>query len=331
MVAAIRDAGERAAGLTGQLLAFSRRAVLEPKVIGPNDAVAEAGRMLTRLIGEDVRLSTALDPRVPLVRVDPGQFGQVLMNLAVNARDAMPTGGRLTIETRGLVLDEAYARGLADVRPGRYAMVAVSDTGVGMPPEVKARVFEPFFTTKGEGKGTGLGLATVYGIVRQSGGHVEVYSEVGVGTTFKVYLPAVATEPAGPAADPTAVRGGAEAVLLVEDQADVRRLARIVLQAHGYAVAEAVDGPAALALVARDRLRPDLLLTDVVMPGMSGRELADRLRQENPGLRVLFMSGFTDDAVVRHGILQAEVGFLRKPYTPYGLASKVREALDASL
>jgi CheY-like chemotaxis protein len=261
--------------------------------------------------------------------VDPGQFGQVLMNLAVNARDAMPTGGRLTIETRDVTLDAAYAAGVAGLSPGRYVLTAVTDTGCGMPAEVKARVFEPFFTTKGVGRGTGLGLSTVFGIVKQSGGHVDVYSEVGVGTTFKVYLPAVAAaEPPDPVPDPRAPRGD-EAVLLVEDQPEVRRLAVAALQAQGYAVAEAADGEAALAWVERVRPQLDLLVTDVVMPGMGGRLLAGRLGALYPGLRVLYTSGYTDDAVVRHGLIQEEVAFLPKPFTPYSLARKVREVLDA--
>lgn len=325
----ILEAGERAAGLTSQLLAFSRRSVLKPRVLDPNSLVTETGKILTRLIGEDIRLSIALDPRVGRVKVDPGQFGQVLMNLAVNARDAMPTGGRLTIETSAVHLDEASVLRRPEVRPGRYVIIAVSDTGLGMTDEVKARVFEPFFTTKGEGKGTGLGLATVFGIVKQSSGHLEVYSEIGVGTTFKLYLPAIEEiDDLAASKEPVIVRGGAETILLVEDQAEVRKLAFIALQTYGYVVIEATDGEDAVRIVERDRPNLDILVTDVVMPGMSGRQLAESLCPQYPGMKVLYTSGYTDDAVVRHGILQADVAFLHKPYTPFALARKVREVLD---
>jgi PAS domain S-box-containing protein len=330
-ISAIRDAGERAAGLTSQLLAFSRQTVLEPRILDPNTVVTETGKMLTRLIGEDIKLSTALDPRIGRVKVDPGQLGQVLMNLAVNARDAMPTGGRLTIETCKMVFEADVGLRRSEMGIGSYVMIAVSDTGCGMTDEVKSRVFEPFFTTKGEGKGTGLGLATVFGIIKQSGGHVEVYSEVGVGTTFKIYLPTVdESEIPSTSQDTAKVCGGKETILLVEDQADVRKLALIALQTHGYTVIEAVDGQDALRQIAQSRPRVDILVTDVVMPGMNGRQLAEALQTLDSGIKVLFMSGYTDDAVVRHGILQAEVAFLRKPYTPFSLARKVREVLDQS-
>jgi PAS domain S-box-containing protein len=328
LAAEIHKAGARAAGLTAQLLAFGRRAVLDPRVVDPNAVVADMGKLLRRLIGEDVELATALGKGVSRVRVDPGQFGQVLMNLAVNARDAMPTGGKLTIETQDVVLDAEYARLHPGVAPGRYVMTAVADTGSGMAAEVRDRIFEPFFTTKSPGKGTGLGLATVYGIVKQSGGHLDVYSEVGTGSVFKVYLPAVGESAAGPAAGPGEVRGGVETVLLVEDQEEVRKFAALALRAFGYTVVPAPGGAEALQLVDRGEVRPDVLLTDVVMPGMSGRELAGRLWGRCPGLRVLFMSGYTDDAVVRHGVLGADAAFLQKPFTPLALARKLREVLD---
>ncbi|QEL19937.1 PAS domain S-box protein [Limnoglobus roseus] len=326
--AAIRDAGERAAGLTNQLLAFSRQSVLQPRVFDPNEIVAETGKMLTRLIGEDVRMTTTLDPMAGRVKVDPGQFGQVLMNLAVNARDAMPTGGRLTIETHRVVLDADGLMNRPDVHPGAYVMTAVSDTGSGMSDAVKARIFEPFFTTKGVGKGTGLGLAMVFGIIKQSGGHVEVYSELGIGTTVKVFLPAVEVRGEGTVAETVRIPGGEERVLLVEDQEDVRKIGVIALQTHGYDVIEGADGQDALGRVLRDHPPLDILVTDVVMPGMSGRQLAETVRTLYPGLKVLYTSGYTDDAVVRHGILHADVAFLRKPYTPHSLAQKVRDVLD---
>jgi PAS domain S-box-containing protein len=325
---AIWDAGERAAGLTSQLLAFSRQTVLEPVILDPNTVVTETTKLLKRLIGEDIRLSASLDPRIGRILVDPGQLGQVLMNLAVNARDAMPTGGRLTIETRNIVLDEASIEG-REVRPGRYVMIAVSDTGSGMTAEVKSRVFEPFFTTKETGKGTGLGLATVCGNIKQSGGHVEVYSELGVGTTFKIYLPTIEdVETTLAPGLPARIRGGTETVLLVEDQADVRQLALIALQMHGYTVIEAADGSDVFRQIDLSHPHLDILVTDVVMPGMSGRQVTESLRQQYPGIKVLYTSGYTDDAVVRHGILQADVAFLRKPYTPFSLVRKVREVLD---
>jgi two-component system cell cycle sensor histidine kinase/response regulator CckA len=327
-VAEIRQAAVAASALTRQLLAFSRQQVLEPRVLDVNAVVAGTEKLLTRLIGEDVRLTISLATTVGLVKVDPGQLEQIIMNLAVNARDAMPQGGRLTIETGDVEMDETYVRGHPLAHAGHYVMLAVSDTGVGMDAETQARIFEPFFTTKEVGKGTGLGLATVYGIVKQSGGFIWVYSEPGHGTTFKVYLPRVdePVSPAAAAAPPAA--GGAETVLVVEDVAAVRTVAREMLERRGYTVLEAPDGESALRLAGKHRGEIHLLLTDVVMPGGSGRALADRLLALRPGMKVLYMSGYTDDAVVRHGILEAGIAYLQKPFAPDSLTRKVRAVLD---
>ncbi len=287
--------------------------------------------MLHRLIGEDIQLMTVQGENLFRVKVDPGQMEQVIMNLVVNARDAMPTGGKMTIETANVELDETYVRAYPDLTPGPYVLLAVSDTGCGMTPEVKARLFEPFFTTKEVGKGTGLGLATVYGIIKQSGGHIAVYSEVGVGTTFKVYLPQC-EEPVSemmrrsPAAE---VPMGAGTVLLVEDEDDVRLLTRRALQRQGYTVLEARHGGEALKVWAKHKGTIDLMISDVVMPEMNGGELARRLLQEQPDLKVLFLSGYTDSAVLRANLLEEGRAFLQKPFTPRLLSRKVHEVMSA--
>jgi PAS domain S-box-containing protein len=325
----ILQASERAAGLTHQLLAFSRQQVLQPQVLDLNAIVADVEKMLQRLIGEDVALRTSLAPGLGRVRADRGQLEQVLMNLAVNARDAMPKGGVITLETAPAELDAAYARTHEGVAPGGYAMLAVSDTGHGMSADVQARIFEPFFTTKTEGKGTGLGLATVYGIVKQSGGHIFVYSEPGHGATFKVYLPLVegVSEAEAPAPIASLPRGS-ETILLVEDEASLRELVRECLEDCGYVVIEASHGQEALERAAAHAGPIQLLMTDVVMPGLGGRDLVERLATTHPDLKVLYMSGYTDDAVVHHGVLSQEMDFLQKPFTHEALAGKVRAVLD---
>ena len=327
----IRSTGQRAADLTRQLLAFSRKQVLEPRVLNLNTVVGELAPMLERLIGENIELQAALATGLGEVRADRGQMEQVIMNLVVNARDAMPRGGRLTVETANLELDAAAVRGRVGMLPGQHVLLAITDTGVGMNEATRARIFEPFFTTKAFGEGTGLGLATVHGIVNQSGGTIWVYSEPGKGSTFKIYLPRVAetTGEAAPA-DPTdATPRGSETILLVEDQGDVRDFARDVLETQGYTVLLAADGTAALEVARAHAGRIHLLLTDVVMPRMSGRELAERLGAARPDMAVLYMSGYPDRAVVDHGILGPGATFLQKPVVTEALARKVREVMDA--
>ncbi len=325
----ISQAGYRAASLTRQLLAFSRKTVLEPKVLDLNEVVGETEKFLRRLIGEDVLFTAVLDPTISRVKVDPDHLGQVLVNLAVNARDAMPKGGKLTIETRTVELDHAYAGSRADVKAGQYVLLSMTDTGTGMSAEVKAHLFEPFFTTKSAGKGTGLGLAVVLGIVKQSGGHVEVYSELDIGTTFKLYFPAVEEQKSTPVAIDASNGGyGTETVLLVEDEDGVRGLAMLVLHTYGYKVMAAGNGKEALRLVEKHQDGIDLLVADVVMPGMGGPDLAEALRPLFPRMKVLFCSGYTDDAVIRNGLVQETVAFLQKPYRPLALARKVRQVLD---
>ena len=326
----IRIAADRAAALTQQLLAFSRKQVLQPRVLNLNVVVLNAEKLLRRLIGEHIVLEAVLDPALGSVKADPTQLEQVIVNLAVNARDAMPQGGRLLLQTRNAQLDTGYTSEHSMVQPGDYVQLAVSDTGLGMDEQTKTRLFEPFFTTKELGKGTGLGLSTVYGIVKQSGGYIWVYSELGCGTTFKVYLPLVeaAATVDVPAPAPEAAPRGSETVLLVEDEPALRAVARRVLQRQGYTVLEAADGDAALALVATHQGPLDLLVTDVVMPGLSGRDLADRLTAARPDLRVLFVSGYSGEALAHHGILDPDLAYLEKPFNPDALAIKVREVLD---
>jgi PAS domain S-box-containing protein len=328
----IQKAGQRAAALTRQLLAFSRQQVLAPQVLDLNALIADLEKMLRRLIGEDIEFRTVLAPDLGAVRADPGQLEQVIMNLAVNARDAMPHGGKLTVETINADLDDAYAQAHVPLVAGRYAMLAVSDTGIGMDTQVKAHIFEPFFTTKEKGKGTGLGLATVYGIVKQTDGYIWVYSEPGQGTSFKIYLPHVAAAPEPPAPKPLvpASLAGSETVLLAEDEEAVRNFTRRVLAAHGYTVLTAADGQEALHLAEQHAGPIHLLLTDVVMPNMGGRELAERLVAARHDTKVLYLSGYTDDAIVHHGVLEPGIAFLQKPFTLQGLARKLREVLDAS-
>ncbi|MCC6742202.1 MAG: response regulator [Planctomycetia bacterium] len=324
----VRRAGERASGLTRQLLAFSRKQVLKLEPADVNAVVADLHRMLERLIGEDVRLETRPAAEPLPVRADRGQFEQVIVNLAVNARDAMPNGGKLKIETSRVELDETYAAAAGGIRPGAYAALAISDTGHGIPPDILPRIFEPFFTTKEPGRGTGLGLSTSYGIVKQLGGHLSVYSEQGNGTTFRVYLPLHDGKqeiPAAPAGMPAA--GGGETVLLVEDEAQVRAITSKLLSRLGYRVLEAPDGPAALALAAKTAEKIHLLLTDVVMPRMNGPELAAKLTAQRPGLRVLFASGYTADAVHDQGVLREGVDLLEKPFTAASLATKLNQIL----
>jgi len=328
-VVEIRKAADRAAGLTRQLLAFSRQQVLQPRVLDLNALVTEFENMLRRLLGEDIALATRLAPVLGAVQADPGQLEQVVMNLAVNSRDAMPGGGQLTIETANVDLDDAFAREHHPARPGPYVLLAVSDTGTGMTAEVQAHLFEPFFTTKEKGKGTGLGLATVYGIVKHSGGFISVYSEVGHGTTFKIYIPRVeGSAPPRPGAAPASVARGTETVLIAEDQPAVRAVARQILARHGYTVLEAPSGEAALDLAARYSGTIHLLLTDVVMSGLSGPELARRLLPVRPEARVLFMSGYTGEAIVHHGLAAPGIHYIQKPFAPEALAAKVREVLD---
>ena len=327
----IEKAGQRAASLTRQLLAFSRQQVLAPAVLNINSLISEMEKMLPRLIGEDIEIVIALDPAIGRVKADHGQLEQVVMNLAVNARDAMPDGGKVVITTSNVVLDDAWTRSHPGSKAGDFVMLSVADTGTGIDSETLAHIFEPFFTTKERGKGTGLGLATVYGVVKQSGGYVWVESALGKGTAFEIYLPRIeelvsVPEPVAPIVE--AFRG-AETILLVEDADALRKLTHMLLEQHGYRVLVAANGAAALQLVEQKPERINLLLTDVIMPGLNGRALAGRLELLQPGLKILYMSGYTDDAIMDHGVLESGTHLLHKPFSEENLIRKVREVLDA--
>jgi signal transduction histidine kinase len=329
----IEHAGRRATALTRQLLTFSRKQVVQPEVLDLNAIVTNMNQMLQRLIGENIDLSTVLKEELSWLKADPGQLEQIIMNLVLNARDAMPQGGKLTIETAEVELDELYTREHAEVKPGPYIMLAVSDTGTGMTPETLSHIYEPFFTTKEPGQGTGLGLATVFGIVKQSGGHIWVSSEVGQGTTFKIYLPWVVkeTEPTKLSPTLTGPAQGSETIMLVEDADGVRELLRNFLRNEGYTILTASNGVEALRLCAQYTEPLHMLVSDVVMPGgLNGRELAERLSLVHPEAKVLYISGYTDQAIVHHGVLAQDMAFLQKPFTPAVLIRKMREIFDAS-
>jgi PAS domain S-box-containing protein len=328
----VRNAGERAAALTRQLLAFSRKEIIDPRPLNLNEMITELGKMLRRLLGEDIELVTVLDPNLGVVTADAGQMQQVVMNLAVNARDAMPDGGKLVIETADVELDAAFAGRNAGIAPGEYVTLTVSDTGAGMTPEVQQQIFEPFFTTKAKGAGTGLGLSTAYGVVRQSGGTISVYSQPGGGATFRVYLPRTGARGESEKDLRTAAVSlrGKETVLVVEDQPEVRKLAVEVLRGYGYRVLEASGGAEAIEACRLSAGPVHLLLTDVIMPGMDGRGLVERFAALYPGVKVLYMSGYSGELIAHRGILDPGVAYLAKPFTPQGLAAKVREVLGAA-
>jgi CheY-like chemotaxis protein len=327
----IEKAGQRAVSLTRQLLAFSRQQVLEPVILNLNTRVSDMEKMLPRLIGEDIQLNLILDPVIGQVKADPGQIEQVVMNLVVNARDAMPDGGNLTILTANAELDAAFAREHPGSVEGQYVMLAVTDTGTGMDPETQTQIFEPFFTTKGRDKGTGLGLATVYGVVKQSNGYITVNSEIGKGASFKIYLPRI-DQPVATKSEsiqaPLTMRGS-ETILLVEDAAPLRLLAQLFLKENGYQVLTAADGADAQQIAAQNRGPIHLLLTDVVMPGINGRVLAERLASRHPAMKVLYMSGYTDSFIAGHGVLEEGIHLLHKPFSEEVLMRKIRELLDA--
>jgi signal transduction histidine kinase len=326
----ILSAAERGAALTRQLLAFSRKQLLQPRVLDLNAVVAEARKMLDRLIGEHIQVITVLDPGIPRIKADPGQIEQVILNLALNARDAMPEGGKLIIETAFVELGSLHAPGAGGLASGRQVMLAVSDTGHGMDQETVQRVFEPFFTTKEPGKGTGLGLATVYGIVKQSGGQITVYSEPGRGTTFKVYLrPSAEDVVHAVETVPRQVPSGSETLLLLEDEPSLRAVIRELLEAGGYSVLSGSTPEEALIAAMESERTVDLIVTDVVMPRLGGREAAEQVRRAHPAAKVLYMSGYTDEAIGHHGVLDPATHFLQKPFTAEALLHKVREVLDS--
>jgi len=327
----IRRAAERGGALTHQLLAFSRRQPFTPRMVQLNSLIVNMEKMLSRLIGEDIELITVLGADPAMVRTDPGQLEQVVMNVVVNGRDAMPGGGKLIIETAKALVDQSYAGTNVDIRPGAYIVLAISDTGMGMDSETTAHLFEPFFTTKAPGKGTGLGLATAYGIVKQSGGAISIYSEPGRGTTVKIYLPSAEAKAAADMAEPqpAASLGGNETILVLEDEARVRKLICEVLSGRGYHVLEAVRGEEAIRIASEFKGRIHIVLADVVMPEMSGPQALEQIRALQPHVKVLFMSGYTDEAIMHHGILESGAPFLQKPFVPDALARKVREVLNS--
>lgn len=326
----IQRAGERAAGLTRQLLAFSRKQVIEPVSLNLGNVMRESEKMIRRIIGEDIRFTCHVEAKCGRIKADPGQIEQILMNLVVNSRDAMPKGGVLTMETREVLIEEEYARTNSEARAGRWALLAISDNGIGMSKETLSHLFEPFYTTKPKGKGTGLGLATVYGIVKQNKGFILVYSELAMGTSIKIYFPVIESDVSSldTREHPSAVPHGTETILLVEDELLVRQLTRTMLTRLGYQVIEAASGNEALEKYREDINRIDLLITDVVMPGMNGRELQEAMRRLRPGLKTLFVSGYTDDVIANHGILEAGVHFVAKPFSSGKLASKIREVIE---
>ena len=328
----VKGSGEKASLLTRQLLAFSRKQILQPEVLDLNEVLPDISKMIRRIIGEDIELETVLAPDLARVEADPGQLEQVILNLAINARDAMPNGGKLVIETANADLDQSYSQSHGRlVSPGPYVLLAISDTGAGISPEIQSQVFEPFFTTKEKGKGTGLGLSTVYGIVKQSSGYIWVYSEIGAGTTFKMYLPRVEKHPSQgqKVQEEEEDHSGTETILVVEDDQEVRNITSHSLDLYGYRVLTAVDGDQALHKLHEEESQIHLVLTDVVMPQKGGKEMVQELKKIQPQVKILYMSGYTSNSIVHHGVLDQGVVFLQKPFTPNTLASKVREVLDS--